>query len=288
MRKFLNILLALVICFGMTGCIKRDSMEDITIYTTNYPTEYITNILYGKYSKVKSIYPDGINVSSYKLTDKQINDYSKAELYIFNGLSNEKDYALKMRKDNKNLKIIDTTLSMEYTNDVNELWLDPSNFLMMAQNIKKGFEEYINNYYLNNEINENYENLKISASNLDAKIKEIISSGNSKVIVGTSNMFKYLEKYGLTVYSLDASNANVDQTFKEVRRMIKNGEIKYIFTKGNEEVNSDVSSLISDTGITSLKWHTLDNISESERTQNKDYFSLMNDNLELLKNELYK
>ena len=288
MRKFLNVLLALVICFGMTGCIKRDSMEDITIYTTNYPTEYITNILYGKYSKVKSIYPDGINVSSYKLTDKQIIDYSKADLYIFNGLSNEKDYALKMREDNKDLKIIDTTLSMEYTNDVNELWLDPSNFLMMAQNIKTGFEEYINNYYLNNEISENYENLKIEASNLDAKIKEIISSGNSKVIVGTSNMFKYLEKYGLTVYSLDASNANVDQTFKEVRRMIKNGEIKYIFTKGNEEVSSDVSSLISETGISALKWHTLDNISESERTQNKDYFSLMNDNLELLKNELYK
>ena len=62
--------------------------------------------------------------------------------------------------NNKNLKILDTTLSMEYTNGIEELWLDPSNFLMMAQNIKKGFKEYISNYYLNNDINQNYEKLK--------------------------------------------------------------------------------------------------------------------------------
>ena len=55
---------------------------------------------------------------------------------------------------NKNIKIIDTSMSMEYSNEVEELWLDPSNFLMLAQNIKNGLQEYINDPYLRKQIEE--------------------------------------------------------------------------------------------------------------------------------------
>ena len=288
MKKISSILILLCLVMSLAGCIKRDSMEDITIYTTNYPTEYITKRLYGEYSTIKSIYPDGININNYKLTDKQIQDYSNSDLFIFNGLSNEKNYVDKMRKDNKNLKIIDTTLSMEYTNAPEELWLDPSNFLMMAQNIKTGFGEYIDSYYLNNKIEENYEELKIEASNLDAKIKEVISNGNSKTIVASSNLFKYLEKYGLTVYSLDEDNSDVNAVIRNVKGMINNGEIKYIYIIANEEVNDTVQKLIDDTGVQTQDWNTLSNLTEVQRTENEDYFTIMNSNLELLKNELYK
>ena len=288
MKKIIKIVTIFTLMFSLTGCLKRDSMEDITIYTTNYPTEYITQRLYGEYSEVKSIYPDGVNIKDYKLTNKQIKDYSKAQLFIFNGLSSEKNYVEKMRENNKDLKIIDTTLSMEYTNGIEELWLDPSNFLMMAQNIKTGFGEYIDSYYLNNQIEEKYEELKIEASNLDAKIKEVVSNGNSKAIVVSSNLFKYLEKYGLTVYSLDESNTDVNAVYRQVLNLVNEGSIKYIFTTANSENNSTVQKLINNTNISQQSWHTLSNLTEAERTENEDYFTLMNKNLELLKNELYK
>ncbi|MDD6323072.1 MAG: metal ABC transporter substrate-binding protein [Bacilli bacterium] len=288
MRKITNIILILFITICLTGCIKRDNMEGITIYTTNYPSEYITKRLYGSFSKVKSIYPDGVNINNYKLTNKQLTDYSNSDLFIFNGLNNEKNYVTKMRKNNKNLKIIDTTLSMEYDNSIEQLWLDPSNFLMMAQNVKTGLNEYIDSYYLRNKINENYEKLKIEASNLDAKMKEIVTSASSKSIVVSSNTFKYLEKYGLKVYSLDEKNSDVNVTYKEVLKLINKGDIKYIFIKSNDKTNRYVQSLQKQTNVTVQSWHTLSNLSEIERSEKKDYFSIMNNNLELLKNELYK
>ena len=288
MKKIVNIFILAILVFCLTGCLKRDTMEDISIYTTNYPTEYITKRLYGEYSKILSIYPDGININNYKLTKKQIQDYSNADLFIFNGLSSEKDYVEPMRKINKDLKIIDTTLYMEYNNGIEELWLDPSNFLMMAQNIKTGFNEYIDSYYLNNKIEENYEELKIEASNLDAKIKEIISNGNSKTIITSSNLFKYLEKYGVTVYSLDESNTDVNAIYNKAVNMIRNGEIKYVFTIANEDYNSTVEKLISNTDVEIQAWNTISNLTETQRTNNDDYFTIMNSNLELLKNELYK
>lgn len=263
-------------------------MENITIYTTNYPSYFITKKLYGKFSNIQSIYPKGVNIDSYKLTNKQIKDYSNSSLFIFNGLGKEKSIVTKMRKYNKSLKIIDTTLSMEYTYDMNELWLDPANLLMMAQNIKSGFNEYIDSYYLNNNINDSYENLKVNISNLDAKFKDTILNGNSKVIVTSSKVFKYLEKYGLTVYVLDEGDSNIEITTNEVRKLIRDGKIKYIFIKNDENENETIKNLVNSTNVSVQKWHMLSNLSEDESNDGKDYFDIMNDNLELLKNELYK
>jgi len=286
--KPLSLILCLVmIGISMTGCIRRDSMENIQIYTTAYPIEYITNRLYGEHSEISSIYPDGVNIDDYKFTKKQIKDFSDANLFIFNGLTNDKDLAIEFRNYNQNLKIIDSTLSMEYTYGYEELWLDPSNFLMLAQNIKSGFEEYIDNYYLNNNINGNYEKLKIEASNLDAKIKEIVSSSNNKVIVTSSDMFKYLEKYDLTVYSLEENENLTNKTINDVKKLINSRSIDYIFVKSNEDVNKTIQDLIAGTNIKTLEWHTLSNITEIERSESKTYFSIMNENLELLKDELY-
>ena len=287
-KKIISILSCLVIIVSLTGCeIKRDTMEDIEIYTTNYPIEFITKRLYGDHSKIHSIYPNGIDISDYKLTNKQIKDYSKADLYIYNGLSNEKKYIEKMRAQNKNLKIIDTTLYMEYTNGIEELWLDPSNLLMMAQNVKAGFKEYINNYYLNNDIKKEYEKLKIETSNLDAKIKQTVTNANRKTIIVSDDVFKFLEKYGLTVYSLDPDTVT-HKTIEEVRKLLINELSSYIFIKENQDLTDTIKELMEETGAKTLEWHMLSNITDSQKNNNLNYFDLMTENIETLKNELYK
>lgn len=275
----------MVLC--MTGCLKRDNLEDINIYTTVYPFEYITEQLYGEHSTIKSIYPDGSNPTTYKLTDKQIKDYSKSSLFIFNGLSNEKEYVSPMLNYNKNMKIIDSTLTMEYNNNMEELWLDPSNFLMLAQNIKNGLLEYINNHYLKTNIQENYDALKIEVSNLDAKLKLLSESSNNPTIVVSNDLFKFLEKYNITVISLEENENLTEKTIYDVTQMIENGEISYIFTDQQEEISNTVKNIQEETGVELLSIHNLYNINEDERNAKKDYISIMNENIELLKNELY-
>ena len=262
-------------------------MEDITIYTSVYPIEYITNRLYGENSTIGSIYPDGIIYSKYTLNDKQIKDFSGADLFVFNGLSNEKDYLKPMLKDNSDLKIIDATLSMEYSSYQEELWIDPSNALMIARNIKTGFNEYINNHYLKNDIEKNYEDLKIDLSNLSAKLNLVSSSSNDSTIVVSSDMFKFLERYGYNVISLDENNVN-DKIVADVKARIANGSTKHIFVIKDLDINSTVQSIIDETNVEKLEFHSLSNISESERNNKKDYISIMNDNISLLKQELYK
>lgn len=280
-------LFSIGLVFLTSGCFKKDDLEDITIYTSVYPIEYIVDTLYGKNSNVKSIYPDGVDVSKYSLTDKQIKDYSKGNMFIFNGLSDEKDYVTSMFNYNKDLMIIDTTATMEYNNHVEELWLDPSNFLMMSLNVKNGLLEYITNQYLKTEIDNNYSKLKLEISNIDAKIKLMNENSSKKTIVVDNSSFKFLEKYGFEVISLEDNEELTDKTISDVIRMVRKKQITYIFSTDANNLNKNVQKIVKKTGVKILELNDLSNLTENQRNSKEDYISLLNENIDLLKKELY-
>ena len=282
-----KLLLILTSCFILTGCLKKDDFDNITIYTTTYPIEYITNILYSEHSKIYSIYPDGVDINNYKLTDKQINNYSKSDLYIFNGLSNEKEYVQSMFKKNKNLMIIDATQTMEQNNNNEELWIDPSNFLMMTTNIKNGLLKYIDNHYLKEEIINNYEELKIKISNIDAKLKLLSENCKNKIIITDNSVFKFLEKYGFTVITLEKNNSLTDKTVSDAINLLNNKQNSYIFTLNKDNLNDIVKNVINKTQAKTLEFNHISTITDEQRTSNEDYITLINDNIDKLKEELY-
>ena len=148
--KRLCLLLLIVLLTGCNG--GRNSMDNINIYTTTYPINYLIDELYGEHSKIYSIYPTGVNLDEYELSTRKIEEYSKSDLFIFNSLDKDRDYAVKMINLNAKLKVIDVSTGMKYDYSIEELWLNPNNYLMMAENIKDGLAEYIDNPYLVEEI----------------------------------------------------------------------------------------------------------------------------------------
>lgn len=271
-----------------SGCFKRDNLEGIEIVTTVYPLEFATNHLYGEHSIINSIYPDDIDTSSYTLSKKQVNDYSKKELFIYNRITDDKDIAIEFLEKNNNLLIIDATYGMEITYGEEELWLNPSNLLMMTQNIRNGLKEYMTNSYLEKEIDQKYEEIKIKLSELDAEIKLTAANASRKVIVVNSDSLKYLEKYGFEVISLDSTNTPVsDKTIANVTDKIKNNEVKHIFLLEHKANSDAINKIIEDTKVATFTFRKVDNITDKERDENTDYFTIMNSNIELLKSELY-
>lgn len=300
MKKYIKYLLLFVLIIPLSGCFKRDTMEDINIYTTIYPIEYITERLYGNYSEIKSIYPNGVNIqlnrndinnNLYTLTEKQLSDYSKSDLFIFNSLLYEGNYVEEMLKSNNNMKIINATdhLTIDEFYDVEEMWLDPSRLLTISRNIKNGFNEYITNGYIKQDIENNFEKLKEELDKLDSKISQTCKNADNKIIVVSDDIFKFLskDKYGLTVYSLEENENLTNKTISDVEELIKSGKIKYIYIKQHEEENDTIKKLIEDTDVELLEIHMLTNLTETERTNKKDYFSIMNENIDLLKLSLY-
>ena len=286
LKKIINLVLISILSINMTGCFKSDTMEDITIYTTVYPIEYITERLYGEYSTINSIYPDGVDVNDYTLTSKQIKDYSASNLLIFNGLNSEKDYVTKFFKNNNKIKIIDSTTSMEINNRVEELWLNPSNFLMLAQNIKNGFDEYLSNHYIKTSIENNFNELKIEVSNLDATFMNIAENAVNKNIIVSDDVLSFLSKYGFNVISLDQDTAT-PKIISQAKELLSNGSSSTIFILSNDESNDIINAIVDEIDIEITYLHNLSNINENERNDKKTYLTIMNENIELIKTEVY-
>ena len=262
-------------------------MENINIYTTTYPINYLITSLYGEHSKIYSIYPTGVTLSDYKLSDRKLEEYSKSELFIFNSLDKDRDYAVKMINLNDKLKVIDVATGMKYDNSIEELWLNPNDYLMMAENIKEGLAEYINNPYLKEEIETKYDTLEYDISKLDANLNETIENAKYKTIVTDSNMFKFLEKHGLKVISLEENQDLSSNTIEEVKSLINSGNIKYIYSTSKES-NQTVKNLIQENKIELVSINSMHSIDGSITNSNDNYITIMTNNINLLKKELYK
>jgi len=345
--KFIKLLGVSFLSILLTGCLfKRDTMEGIDVYTTIYPLNFLTNYLYGDYAKIHSIYPTGVEVSEFNLSDKKIKEYSNSDLFIFNGLDKDRDYAVKMINENESLKIIDTSISVSYDYSVRELWLNPNNYLMMAQNLKNGLLEYVSNPYLISNknktgIEDKYEQLNKELSKLDANLKETIKYANYDTIVVDNDTFKFLENLltdkEFTVLSLDkteevnitytvqegdtldkiAKENNVNKndiiklnnleteavtkgqtleitiktvssnTINKVKKLITDKKIKYIYTLGDPS-NEIVKDIIENYEVELITINDMNTIDGGVTNSNENYLTIMNNNIDLLKKELYK
>ena len=281
------LLLLLTICFGSTGC-TNDNMEGIDVLVTNYPNEFVTQKLYGKHSTITSIYPDGVDITNYSINAKQKKDFSKYDLFIYNGLiEKERNLAVDLLEINPDLKIIDTAYVLETDYSPEELWLNPSSLLMMAQNVRLGLQEYISSNVLSDEIDIAYDDLKVELSELDASYRIDVENTNKKIIIVANSTLKYLEKFGLEVYCVDSDAT--DKVISDVQNLINEKKVNYIYSFKEEELSEKAKKLVEDNKgtISVIEMHKLDNISDSERSNNDDYISIMKNNLEIIKKEIY-
>ena len=285
MKKFL---LLILMCFALTGCFEEANFSDDITYVTIYPVEYIADYLYSDYSEIESIYPNGINIKDYSLTEKQKSNYSKGNKFIYNGISNEVDLAVEFLNKNKDLEIIDSMKSMAYKYGIEELWLDPSQYLMMARNIKESLIDYENNIYTKESIEENYNELKIAISEIDVNLTMIGKNASYNNIIVANEVLKFLEKYNVNVVSLDENNSEYEKNYKTALTLASDEDILYLYKIKNFELSDSLNSLVNTYDLEVIEIDTMTNLTEEQRKNGENYITIMNDNIDKLKRDLLK
>lgn len=288
MKNIKKIILTASLLLCMTGCFKRDDLEDVDIYTTVYPVQYVTDFLYGYNSNVTSIYPAETDTTKYELTPKQVKEYSQGAIFVYNGLSNEKAMARDLLNANTKLKIIDVSQGLEYEHNIEELWINPTDYLMLAHNVKNGLEEYINNKYIIEEINKNYEDLKVLISAFDAELEMIPDNAVDTNVIIASDTLSFLDKYGFTITDVDNTTGEVSNTtISKAKRLITSKAVKYIYMLDSQEETDTIKELVS-AGATVKKLRSMTVLTEDDVTNSVNYKTMMRDNIDALKEEVYE
>ena len=280
-KKFilLNIDLLFII-----GCTFKEDFSDKYVYTTLYPIEYATTMLYSDYGNVGSIYPNGAN-NDYKISEKKKKEYSKSEIFIYSGIANDATIARDLINNNNKIKLIDATKGMKSTSNMASIWLDPSNYLMLCSNIKSSLIDYNENVYVKEDIEKKYKSLNEKISELDVELYEIGRSGNFKTILVTNNVFNYLTKYNINVISLDTDNTNIDKSYADARKLIASKQIQYVYFLEGEKLNSTQEKLINDSGLIKIEINDMFSLTDAERDNGKNYINKMNEIIENYKKE---
>ncbi len=276
-----KIILGLCLLLTLTGCnFFKDNLDGAKIYTTTYPIKYLIENLYGDYAKIESIYPADADVYTYELTDKQKSEYARSDLFIYNGKSNEKNIAKDLINKNGKLLIIDVASGLTYTNGIEELWMSPNNFLMLAKNIRDNLSEYLKNRAIIDDINAKYNDFAEKISLMDADLrtigKEAKEKGTNTIIV-TDDLYNYLTNYGFEVISVDEESVN-ESVLSNVENLFKKGSYKSIIVSDNK-MSDKVNQMVTDNNIAIINISTMTNNSSEE-----DYLTIMQRFIDDLRN----
>ena len=186
-----------------------------------------------------------------------------------------------MLNDNKNLKIIDAAYGLDTTYSLSDVWLNPSNILMLGQNIKNELSLYITNPYLTQKISDEYNLLKVDITELETEIKKAADNSVDNRIIVADNSLNFLT-------NLTHNGKNKESNIALAKELLSEGKLDYIFVMDHNKKYDITEELESTYKAEILKFRTLDTITQEDEENNDDYLSIMHSNIDLIKQETYK
>lgn len=295
MKKYFLLLLLLILIGSGIFFLNKSQETKLTqqdktvqVNTSFYPLYFFAEQIGGDKANVHNITPAGSEPHDYEPTSQDIARIENSDILIING--GVEAWANKLLDDlrGKDVEVVTAGEGM-FTQQMQEddqtitdphIWLVPA---LAKKEIQRITAAYIkkdpanSSYYQANE-----KSLEQKLDNLDAKYKNGLSTCKSKDIITSHAAFGYLAKaYGLNQVSIAGLSPDAEPSTQQlagVAKFAKEHTIQYIFFE------SLVSPKLSETianeiGAKTLVLDPLEGIPDDEIKQGKNYFTVMEDNL---------
>lgn len=287
----------------LSACNKENNQSPknknkLVIYTTIYPLQDFAEKIGGKYVEVHSIYPTGVDSHDFEPTSKQIVKIANSDLFVYNGAGME-PFADKIKDtlENNHVAILEATKNVELIKSNEEevhddedhhdvdphVWLDPTRAKIEAENIKNELVKLMpkNKQYFES----NYDKIDGQFDKLDSEFSHIISHSQRKDIVVSHAAYGYWEQhYGIKQIPITGLSPTQEPSQKDLKKVVdfvKEHHVKYILFE--TFATPKVATVVRDeTHAEILRLNHLATISEDDLKNHKDYFALMQENIDTL------
>lgn len=271
--------------------------KKLIVYTSVYPMYDFAQKIGGDKIQLKNLVPAGTEPHDWEPTPSDIADIEKANVLIYNGAGMETwlDKVLKSINTekivtveaSKGLSLLNNPDKTENIKTDPHVWLDPKLAKQEMEAIKNGLvnADPANQAYYE----KNYADYALQFNQLDQEYKAAAAQFSKKDIVVAHQAFGYLcSAYGLNQVAIEGLAADSEPSparMAEIVNMVREKQIRYIFYE--ELVSPKVAQTIAqETGVTTAVLNPVEGLTESDQQAGKEYFSVMRDNLEVLKKAL--
>ncbi|NLO38573.1 MAG: zinc ABC transporter substrate-binding protein [Ruminiclostridium sp.] len=309
------LLLTIVLVCGCTAHRAAPAVQGdkITVYTSFYTMYDFAQKIGGDKVNIINMVPSGMEPHDWEPSPKDIAGLSGADLFIYNGagmegwadkvldsIGSSKLIAVETTKDIPMEKATQT--HSEHTDEHDEdyngdfyegfeydphVWLNPMNAKLQMKAIRDGLiqaDPRNSSFY-----QERFEDYSGRLDALDQAYSLAAAGFMKKEIVVSHEAFGYLcHAYGLEQLAIKGISSDSEPTPGRMAEMIdfvREHEVKVIFFE--ELASPKVAEAIArETGARTMLLNPLEGLSEENLRAGKDYFSVMEENLEALKQAL--
>ncbi|MBT2691000.1 zinc ABC transporter substrate-binding protein [Bacillus sp. ISL-47] len=285
--------------------------EKIKIYTTIFPLQNFSEKIGGEFVEVENIVPAGSDAHSFEPTTKTMVQIAEGDAFIYLGTGIEgftdavisavknEDTAIVKASEGTPLIGVPESSEDEHEEENDEehagedgdvdphVWLDPGRSVQLAENIKNALikiDPSQQDYF-----EKNYQALKDNLEKVDSKFESMANEAQTKTFIVAHSAYGYWEDaYGLKQIGISGLSPSAEPSQKQLEEIVKtaeNAELKYILFEQNVE-NRVAEVIKRELGADTLTLHNLESLTEEDIQNNEDYISLMNKNIETLKQAL--
>ncbi|WP_455538377.1 metal ABC transporter substrate-binding protein [Terrisporobacter sp.] len=298
---FLLIPMLLTIGCSNTSNISKNANGKIKIYTSIYPLYDFATKIGGDKVDVTNLVPAGTEPHDWEVSTNDIINLEKANMLIYNGAGIE-SWADKVINslDNKDIVYVKTSKNLDLHKATKEeknkndsevydphTWLSIENAEKEMKNIKNALVKYDpknSNYY--------EKNYNIYAKKFDKLRKEYSHTLNpikNKTIIVAHEAFGYLcSEYNIKQVGIEGLNPDSEPDPAKMTQIIKfakKNNVKTIFFE--ELVSPKVANTIAkEINAKTRVLNPLEGLSKEQINKGEDYFSIMEQNLQALKDAM--
>lgn len=300
-----------IMAFALTGCNTEKAAEKTTessasstqteetssklkVMTSFYPMYDFASKVGGDKVEVTNMTPAGTEPHDWEPSAKDITQLEKADVFIYNGADMEHwtDDVLNTL-DSKEITVVEASKGIDLLKEGKSydphVWLNPLNAKKEMENIKDALvkaDEKNKDYY-----EKNYKTYAKKFDTLDSEYSTALSNVKNKNLIASHEAFGYLcEAYGLKQIGIEGLSPDSEPDaakMKEIIRFAKKNNVKTIFFE--ELVSPKVSKTIAkELGAEAKVLDPIEGLSEDQQELGADYFSVMESNLQTLKEALNK
>lgn len=297
MKKIsLYILSVLFISFLFNGCGQSDNPSDnqdkITIVTTIFPYYDFARQICTENAEVTLLLPPGLESHSYEPSAKDIIDIQNCDLFIYTGGESDewvKDILASFETEVETLKIIDYVEGVTEPGEVEydeHIWTSPLYAMTITETITDKVKEIDpDKSDLYNAMSNNF---LVKLDILDQDFKEFFDTVNNKTLIfGDRFPFRYFaEEYGLDYFAaFPGCSSDTEPSAGTIASLIDKVNSESISTIFYVEFsNHKIADAIAEaTGKKTAMLHSCHNVTREDLENGATYISLMEQNLETLK-----
>ncbi|PID15864.1 adhesin [Sporosarcina sp. P34] len=310
------LLLATALLLVLSGCNNSTttepddtSSEQLLVYTTVYPLQYFTERIGGEYVDVRSIYPPGTDEHVFEPTQKDMMTLAKGDLFFYVGLGLE-GFVQKTEKTLQNEEVrfvpiadyidfeeLEEGHSHEHGEAHDEhghedtvdphVWISPYLSTKLAEKITQELSDELPEHA--ESFKKNFDVLYDELEELDREFKTMADAAPNKTFFVSHAAFGYLaDAYGLQQLAVSGLDSQNEPSQKELASLVKEAkeqDIQYILFEQN--VSSKLAEVIKkELDAEALTLHNLSVLTEEDIQKEETYFTLMEQNLNVLKKAL--